>query len=300
MQKTKLVQIDPLPVNLTFDLTTLSGRMLLGSQIKRDIDTYCQLAYDDGPRTHLGASEIGDECPRRLWLKFRWCVREVFDGRMLRLFNRGHREEARFLEWLGGIDCEILDADEEQIRLVAVGGHFGGSRDGSVLLTRYRITSPLLVEFKTKGTGKAFEALLTQGVKASEAKHWAQMCVYGVSFNIKYALYFTINKNDDDLHVEVLELDWHLGQRMLDQGSAIIRSPIPPPKLYEDAGRLPCKWCFAKHVCHHGEMPLQNCRSCKNARPEVDKQWFCSRWSENIPLDKIAIDITYPCWERII
>ena len=61
----------------------------------------------DKPRTHLGISEIGEPCMRQLYYKFRWCFFQEFDGRMLRLFKRGHREEERYVSYLEGIGCKV-------------------------------------------------------------------------------------------------------------------------------------------------------------------------------------------------
>ena len=47
-------------------------------------------------RTHLGASVIGRECGREVWLMFRWALDRSWGGRMLRLFARGKREENIF------------------------------------------------------------------------------------------------------------------------------------------------------------------------------------------------------------
>lgn len=84
------------------------SRMLL-----EDIDNYCATVYDDGFRNHLGASLIGHECSRFLWYSFRWCFREKHDGRQQRLFNRGHREEERFVEWLEGIGAKVWFENRE-------------------------------------------------------------------------------------------------------------------------------------------------------------------------------------------
>jgi hypothetical protein len=43
-------------------------------------------------REHLGGSQIGRECDRALWYGFRWATAPDFDGRLLRLFDTGHRE----------------------------------------------------------------------------------------------------------------------------------------------------------------------------------------------------------------
>ena len=104
----------------------------LAQELKSKIDAYCVEVYDGGHRSHLGASLIGHECSRHLWYVFRWAKHEQFDARMLRLFNRGHREEARFIEWLRGIGWEVSDGPngEDQWRVSAVMGHFGGSLDG--------------------------------------------------------------------------------------------------------------------------------------------------------------------------
>ncbi|UPT53330.1 putative exonuclease RecB type protein [Synechococcus phage Ssp-JY38] len=58
-------------------------------------------------RHHLGASVVGDECARARWYAFRWATKVEFEGRILRLFDRGHKEEPRFFEWLDMVGAEI-------------------------------------------------------------------------------------------------------------------------------------------------------------------------------------------------
>src|SRR5208283_4628088 len=102
MQTTKLVQITS-DIDSDIGLSDERLRLRLASQIRKDIEDYSQQAYSSGFRKHLGASDIGHQCERYLWYKFRWMCEPKFSGRMLRLFNRGHLEEARFIEWLEGI-----------------------------------------------------------------------------------------------------------------------------------------------------------------------------------------------------
>ena len=59
------------------------------------------------PRPHMGASELGHACDRWLWLKFRWAVIDQPPGRVLRVFRRGHMEEATILKDLRAIGIEI-------------------------------------------------------------------------------------------------------------------------------------------------------------------------------------------------
>src|SRR5574337_818227 len=76
-------------------------------------------------RGHLGASVIGRPCERQLWYAFRWAYQEQFKGRMLRLFQRGHREEDWFAADLRSTGAQVHSVDPrtgQQFRFSAVGG----------------------------------------------------------------------------------------------------------------------------------------------------------------------------------
>lgn len=60
-------------------------------------------------RGHLGASQIGDKCLRATWYAFRWAYIERHTGRLLRLFDRGHDEEFRFVRYLREAGAEIRE-----------------------------------------------------------------------------------------------------------------------------------------------------------------------------------------------
>lgn len=87
-------------------------RKELEKEILKQVDKHCVETMTDDLRTHLGASSIGHECSRYLYLSFRWFFDPNFDGRQLRLFNRGDREEAVFRNWLTNIGFEIQDKKE--------------------------------------------------------------------------------------------------------------------------------------------------------------------------------------------
>lgn len=103
-----------------FDLTTQQGRADLAAQIVKDIDAASVEIYSEERRSHLGASEIGLPCSRELYYKFRWCWRDNYvnargedhHGRMLRLFNQGHREEERFITYLRRVGFRVWEYSE--------------------------------------------------------------------------------------------------------------------------------------------------------------------------------------------
>ena len=271
----------------------------LAKRILEEIDEYCVRTYDGGPRSHLGASLIGRECKRYLWYVFRWCLHEKTTGRQQRLFNRGHREEARFIEWLEGIGFKVWfenrdEAPNEkgefpQYRISDVMGHFGGSLDGiAVLPERYGIAEPVLLEFKTNGTGAGFNKLADDGMPIAKPEHFAQTSTYGKKYNFRYCVYLNINKNDDSLHIEVVKLNHNLGEQMIMKAEQIIMSQTAPARLSDNPTFHKCGYCHMKEVCHKGAVVEVNCRSCAFARPVENAEWFCEVHNGNIPKDFIA------------
>lgn len=252
------------------------------------IDAWCLKTYDDGHRNHLGASLIGDECKRRIWYGFRWVMSGGFDGRMQRLFNRGHREEERFIEWLRGVGFWISEHTEDgkQHRISAVEGHFGGSLDSIGLAPEWlpdlRSVGYILVEYKTHNQ-KSFDKLAKDGVRKTKPQHYVQMCTYGAKYKLKYALYCAINKNDDTLRFEVVELNWNVGIEHERKAEDIILSQTPPPRLSELPSYFTCKTCNLANICHKGAAYEKNCRSCKFASPVKGGGWFCGTHNGEIP-----------------
>lgn len=270
----------------------------LAKRILEEIDEYCVKTYDGGHRSHLGASLIGRECKRYLWYVFRWCLHEKTTGRQQRLFNRGHREEARFIEWLEGIGFKVWFENREespnekgeypQYRISDVMGHFGGSLDGiAILPERYGIEEPVLLEFKTNGTGAGFNKLADDGMPIAKPEHFAQTSTYGKKYNFRYCVYLNINKNDDSLHVEVVKLNHNLGEQMIMKAEQIIMSQTPPARLSDNPTFHKCGYCHLKDICHKGAVVEVNCRSCAFARPVENAEWFCEVHNGNIPKEFI-------------
>lgn len=281
------------------DLSQSAFRAQFAKQIRADIDDYCATAYDGGHRNHLGASQIGHVCKRHLFYIFRWAKLDTYlgsdgisqKGRMMRLFNRGHREEERFVEWLRGIGFQVWDVTPEgsQYRIQGCKGHFGGALDGiNQAPAKYMINEPMLCEFKTQGTGPKFEELRKLGVAKAKPMHFAQMSEYGYKYSFRYALYMCINKNDDDLYIEIVKLDWELGAQLELKANDIIFSQEPPPKFSLSPATMECRVCTFKDICHGDELPTKSCRSCALSQPIEDGQWYCKMAMGVIPDNFIA------------
>ena len=278
---------------MIIDLEDHLQRKALVLKIHEDVDEFCKREFDEDARTHLGASIIGNDCKAYAWNVFRWVKFEDFSGRMLRLFNRGHEEERRFVRWLVGAGFTVFETDPEtgkQFRILGVNGHFGGSLDAMVgAPTHYNINEPMvwLGEFKTHND-KSFKSLKKSGVAMSKPQHFRQMCSYGRAYNYKYGLYCAVNKNDDDLYFEIVPLDYRQADDLFRKAEYIINSKTQPPKIATTETFFVCKMCDFKGVCHRGDLPTKNCRSCKFASPIADAQWYCGFFNDIIPVDFIA------------
>ncbi len=238
-----------------------------------------QQAKEPAHRKHLGASVIGHECKRHIWYVFRWALAQQFDGRMLRLFDTGKREESRILDELRAIGCQVWDTDEngQQFTVSACDGHFGGSMDGVVQGLPEAPKTPHLFECKTH-KDKSYKALLKDGIPA---RHRWQMQAYMTPADLPAAVYVAVNKDTDEIYIERVKSDPDLGRRILETAQYVIDSPEPPPRIADDAEHFVCKLCPFSSICHGDKLPEVNCRTCAHSTPVENGQWRCEQQARN-------------------
>ena len=237
------------------------------------------------PRAHMGASVIGHECDRYIWLSFRWAVVEQFPGRVLRLFRRGQLEENTVHEDLRMIGCQISTINPETRRQWSFAdGHFGGSCDGVITSGLPGAAKTVhVLEIKTHSK-KSFDDLVKHGVHKSKPQHWAQMQVYMAAFGIDRALYYAVCKDDDRIHTERIEHDPQASQALMDRAQRLIASDRMPEPLSADPTWYACKYCSAHDLCHGSKLTRQvSCRTCAHSTAERDGRWTCAHWECDIP-----------------
>jgi hypothetical protein len=232
----------------------------------------------DGFRAHLGASIIGKPCARALWYDFRWTTHVRYEGRILRLFETGQREEDRLARNLRDTGATVLEVDPEtgrQFSVQAHGGHFGGSLDGVAIGILEAPKTWHVVEFKTHGV-KSFRDLCAKGVEASKPQHTAQMQVYMHLTEITRAIYIAVCKDTDALYVERIRFDADAGARHLAKAKRVIFADRPLSRISEDPAWFECRFCDHHDLCHGDACAVLNCRTCLHATP-IDGGWHCAR-----------------------
>jgi hypothetical protein len=242
---------------------------------------------EDWRRDHLGASLLGHKCDRFLWLSFRWACNPHHDGRQLRLFERGQREEPAIVQNLRDAGMIVLDVHPvsgNQFRVKW--GHVGGSADGQISnVPGLDPIERVLAEFKT-ANGKSFEYLTQKKVRSAKREHFIQMQIYMHGLRLKHALYIVVRKDTDEIYVELVDYDESVAGQFLQRGQTIVDATEPPARMDKDA--IPCvyvskdgtRWpCDFFDLCHGKQMPERNCRTCVSSTPEATKDgkpvWGC-------------------------
>jgi len=245
---------------------------------------------EESHRSHMGASQLGQDCGRAVWYSFRWATKGAHSGRMLRLFNRGHIEEARFIAMLLTVGMPVYQQDEngKQFRISFGDGHGGGSGDG---VTQYN-GSPTLLECKTHneksfielaGSLESWRKYLDgeghfkgKGVRDAKPDHFVQSQIYMRKMGLALCLYMGVCKNTDDLYIELLTLNSEHADQYIDRGEKLIQMSTPPKKISESPGFWKCTYCEHRRVCHMKLPPDRNCRTCKYIQLESDGKWSCT------------------------
>lgn len=260
-----------------------SYRQLLQRILPTLTDAY--RGEEDGFRSHLGASVVGDKCPRKVWYGYRAVKIPKFEGRMVRLFNRGHLEEGRFMALIEmiGIKIRLLDKDGHQVRFSAFEGHYGGSSDGfGTGFPDIKQDEEALIECKTHNE-KSFLKLKKDGVIESKPEHYTQMCIYMHHFNLQCGFYFATNKNNDELYVEIVPANPDHAKFYNERAGDIIAARVPPLRISKSPSFFECSWCDFKALCHKQKNVdygiHRGCRTCEHSQPAAEGLWLCNKYN---------------------
>ncbi|MFC6441016.1 hypothetical protein [Bowmanella sp. JS7-9] len=265
-------------------------------------------ANDESFRPHHGASQGGEPCLRKQWYSFRHVSKVVFDGRMLRLFARGHREEQFFVDDLRsiGLDVQNVDRAGNQFRLVCPDNkHIGGSCDGYFragfdidVIPRGTIG---LCEFKTFNA-KSFKKLVdAQSVADVKPLHYAQMQLYMGWSKLGWCIYLAVCKDNDELYCEIVRFNQSDFMYHENNMIRVVAANEPPERITENKSDFSCRYCDRSDVCWEEQFTLNiSCRTCVYAMAANDGSWRCQHEAGDPIIGDLGHETTKGCDNHLI
>lgn len=232
-------------------------------------------------RPHLGASLLGEACERKIHMSWKWADIPNFEGRLFRLFDRGHREEPWLIEDLQNTGIEIVGT---QIPIPPFEGHGGGTCD---ILAKGFKQSPAKVHVVDGKTASdwSFKKIVKEGVLKSKPVYYAQLQIYMFQlfpiYGCDRAMLIVVNKNNDDIHTERLKLDVDYVEALKEKLRRIRDTNRIPGRL--SPSNSECKFCHFSEACYNDNFtPQVNCRTCIHSTARPDGTWHCLKLNASI------------------
>lgn len=248
-------------------------------------------------RGYLGMSSIGHSCMRHLWYGFHFASPRILTRRVKRIFSRGDLEEARIITDFTnmGMRFFIRDKDnneipitgkvgEKQEEIVGFAGHAKGHVDGRCVGVPGAEKTEHLCEFKT-ANDKSFKLFVKNGCEKTSPGYYAQQQRYMHALKLTRSLFVVTNKNDESRYPERVYYDKRFSEELVAKEQHIILSETPPDKIGGPSW-FECKYCSDRNVCHLGDAPQRNCRTCEHSDIENGGKWTCGYHEKELNIDE--------------
>ncbi len=234
----------------------------LSGQVTALVDAAMQRARArQTPRSYLGGSRLGVSCERALQYEFAQAPVDPGrdpDGRLLRIFDRGHVVEDCVVGWLreAGFDLRTRKASGEQFGFAALDGRLQGHVDGVIVDgpdLGHGCGYPALWENKCLGS-KSWRELEKNRLAVAKPVYAAQVAVYQAYLELhKYpALFTAINADTMEIYAELVPFDAALAQRMSDRAVKVISATDAGdllPRGFNDSTHFECRMCPWQYRC---------------------------------------------------
>jgi hypothetical protein len=264
------------------------NRIKLG--VKTDINEWWKTQRINKFKTRISPSSVGEECAAATFFDFHWVTAPgEADGRMARYNSRGEENEANFVSWLratGWTVEEIDPATGKQWAVAAFHNHLYGKCDGIASHSIYTNGERVLLEFKYINY-KRFTTLTTKALIIEDLKYYCQVQIYLKELGLPAAIFMPANRNDEDFEPIVIPYDPAQLDIVYKKIETILSTKTIPAKIAQSAAFFKCKFCDHVGVCHNGQAPAVNCRSCISCVPTFNGEFYCEKWNAQIPKDTI-------------
>ena len=231
----------------------------LSGRLQELVDQGLQGERDATPaRAYLGASRLGASCERQLQYEYAQAPVDHgkgFSGRLLRIFERGHRTEDMVIRWLrlAGFNLKTEDTNGRQFGFSVAGGRLRGHVDGVLVGGPEGFDFPALWENKCLGA-KSWRDVEKRKLTASKPIYAAQIALYQsyLELHENPALFTAVNADTMEIYAELIPFDAGLAQRMSDRAARVITASEAGdllPRSFTDSTHFECKFCAWADRC---------------------------------------------------
>jgi len=254
----------------------------------------------ESPRVYLGMSAIGHECWRHLFYSFRQAKKREIQASGLKAIEDGYDQEDKTIERLRALPfIELINDDGKGNQLGAelLLSHFKGHNDGVI---RGLLQAPKtwhVFEHKAVNQTK-FNKLKKLIEKFGEKKaliewdmvYYTQAQIYmRESKTNRHYLTVTTPGGRDYISCRT-EFNSKFAENVIDKAKVIIFDNWSlPAKMSENREHYLCKWCQFQAICHDGEIPEVNCKTCRYSEPVKDGQTKCLLQDKIIPRENFSL-----------
>ena len=214
-----------------------------------------------GKRQYLGASRLGVSCERQLQYEYAQAPVDPgreFSGRILRIFERGHRMEFAMFGWLraAGFVLKTEGKDGQQFGFSVADGKLQGHCDGVFVSGPEGFAYPALWECKALGS-KSWTDLAKKGLAASKPVYAAQVAIYQTYLGLfdNPAIFTAVNADSMEIYTELVPFDAALAQKMSDRAVRVIQATEAGellPRSFAEASHFECRFCAYAQRCWGG------------------------------------------------
>lgn len=231
----------------------------VSGQLAALVDAGLQRVRAEAPvRHYLGASRLGVGCERALQYEFAQAPVDYgheLQGRMLRIFERGHVMEDCMVTWLraAGFDLRTRKPDAGQFGFAVAEGRLQGHVDGVIVGGPAPFAYPCLWETKCVGV-KSFRELEKHRLAVARPVYAAQIALYQAYLELHEhpALFTALNADTMEIYAEWVPFDAGLAQRMSDRAAKVITATAAGellPRSFTDPAHFECRMCNWQDRC---------------------------------------------------
>ena len=214
-------------------------------------------------RQYLGASRLGVACERQLQYEYAQAPVDPgreFSGRLLRIFERGHRTEDAMVGWLraAGFILKTEGKEGQQFGFSVADGKLQGHCDGVFVGGPEGFAYPALWEAKALGN-KSWTDLVKKGLAVSKPVYAAQVAIYQTYLALydNPAIFTAVNADSMEIYTERVPFDAALAQKMSDRAVRVIQATEAGellPRGFAQADHFECRFCSYAERCWGGAL----------------------------------------------